>query len=374
MASTPLTDLPAATFDAPPVDATPWPRHALRWVRTNLFGSIGSTLWTLAILWLLWQAVPPLLGWAVLHATFFAADRRGCDPDGACWAFILGRLDAFFYGRYPMAERWRVDLAALVLAGFVTAAAWPRMRHRGLMAALLVTLCPVVVGVLLVGSVPGLPYVDTNLWGGLTVNVVLTFVAVAFSLPLGVLLALGRRSKLPIVRALSIGYIELWRGVPLLTVLFMAMVMLPMFLPGGVTLDRLVRAAIGLTLFTAAYMAEIVRAGLQGIDKGQSEAASALGLGYWRAHALIILPQAFRLVVPGIVNTVIDLFKDTTLVTIVGLFDLLGIMGQAIKDPQWLGLAREGYAFAAAVFFLCCLAMSIYSRRLEKALAASHRR
>jgi general L-amino acid transport system permease protein len=215
----------------------------------------------------------------------------------------------------------------------------------------------------------GLPRVDTNNWGGLMVNVTLAFVAVAGSLPLGIALALGRRSHMPIVRALSIGFIELWRGVPLLTVLFMGMVMLPLFLPGGMTVDSLVRAMIVLTLFTSAYMAEVVRGGLQGVPRGQEEAAYAAGMGYWQVQGLIVLPQALRLVIPAIVNTVIDLFKDTTLVSIVGVFDLLMVVNQSLKDQAWLGLAKEGYAFAAFVFFTCCFAMSVYSRRLERQLA-----
>src|SRR6185295_531603 len=201
-------------------------------------------------------------------------------------------------------------------------------------------------------------------------NVVLAFVAVAGSLPFGVVLALGRRSALPLVRALSVGFIELWRGVPLLTVLFMGMVMLPLFLPGGVTVDSLVRAMVALTLFTSAYMAEVVRGGLQGVPMGQSEAAYSMGMGYWRVQALVVMPQAIRLVIPAIVNTVIDLFKDTTLIAIFGLFELLGTINQSLKDPSWLGLPREGYAFAALVFFVCCFGMSLYSRGLERQLAA----
>jgi general L-amino acid transport system permease protein len=231
---------------------------------------------------------------------------------------------------------------------------------------LLVTLCPAIVGVLLVGGAFALPLVATDQWGGLTLNVVLTYATMALALPMGVALALGRRSSMPVVRWMSIGFIEIWRGVPLLTVLFMAMVMLPMFLPEGMTFDRLLRAIVGLSVFVSAYMAEVVRSGLQGVNKGQYEAAASLGLGYWGAHRLIVLPQAFRLIVPGVVNTVIDLFKDTTLVSIIGLFDLLGVVGQATKDPAWLGLGREGYVFAAFVFFVCCFSMSIYSQRIER--------
>jgi general L-amino acid transport system permease protein len=205
-------------------------------------------------------------------------------------------------------------------------------------------------------------------------NVILSFVALAGSLPLGILLALGRRSELPAFRYFSVGFIELWRGVPLLTALFMATIILPLFLPDGVTLDRLVRAALALTLFTSAYMAEVIRGGLQGVPVGQDEAARSLGLSYWPVQILVVLPQALRLVVPAIVNTAIDLFKDTTLVLIIGLFDLLGMVNLSLKDSAWLGMAHEGFVFAAGMFFVCCLMMSLYSRRLERRLAEPTRR
>jgi general L-amino acid transport system permease protein len=200
-------------------------------------------------------------------------------------------------------------------------------------------------------------------------DVIVSFVTVAGSLPLGILLALGRRSELPVVRTLSIGYIELWRGVPLLTVLFMSAVLVPLFLPAGVSIDRLLRAMAALVLFNAAYMAEVVRGGLQGVEAGQEEAAHSLGLRWWQVQAFVVLPQALRIVVPGIVNTVVDLFKDVTLVTIIGLFDLLGAVEQALKDPAWLGFATEGYTFSAVVFFVCCCAMSAYGRSMERRLA-----
>jgi general L-amino acid transport system permease protein len=232
----------------------------------------------------------------------------------------------------------------------------------------LLTVFPILAGVLLVGGVLGLAFVDTTLWGGLMLNVIISFVTVAGSLPLGILLALGRRSVLPAVRYVSIGFIELWRGVPLLTILFMSSVMVPLFLPAGVSVDRLVRAMVALVLFNSAYMAEVVRGGLQGVAEGQEEAAVSLGLRWWQVQAFVVLPQAMRIVVPGIINTVVDLFKDTTLVTIVGLSDLLGAVNQALKDPAWLGFAKEGYVFSAVVFFACCFAMSAYGRSVERRL------
>ncbi|MCB4767895.1 amino acid ABC transporter permease [Ancylobacter sp. Lp-2] len=343
-----------------------------RWLRTNLFSSpLMGTLSVLTLL-LLGFALPPLFRWAFLDAVFDGSNRSVCGA-GACWAFIADRLEQFAYGRYTPAERWRVDIALALLAGFAALSLWSRNPHRALSVLLLVTLCPAIATVLLIGGVFGLPFVPTDQWGGLSLNIILTFATVVLALPLGVVLAMGRRSQLSVIRWSCTAFIEVLRGVPLLTVLFMAMVMLPMFLPEGVTFDRLVRAIIGLSLFVAAYFAEIIRAGLQGIPKGQYEAAAAIGLGFWGAHRLIVLPQAFRLVVPGIVNTVIDLFKDTTLVSIIGLFDLLGVVGQSIKDPNWLGLGREGYAFAALVFFICCYAMSLLSLRIERRIrSASH--
>jgi len=243
-----------------------------------------------------------------------------------------------------------------------------RVRHRGLFVLLLLALFPVLAGVLLVGGIAGLPYVDTSLWGGLMLCVIISFVTVAGALPLGILLALGRRSQLSVIRTFSIGFIELWRGVPLLTVLFMSAVMVPFFPPYGVSVDRLIRAMVAFTLFNAAYMAETVRGGLQGVPEEQEEAAYSLGLKWWQVQFFVTLPQALRIVVPGIVNNIVDLFKDTSLVTIIGLVDLLGAVNLSLKDPAWLGLAKEGYVFTAVIFFICCFGMSSYSRRLERRL------
>lgn len=345
------------------------PAAAVAWARRNLFAGVGSTLLTLAMATLLALALPPLLRWAVLDADWWGQTRAVCTDGGACWAMITARLGSFAYGSYPAAERWRPNLALLLFLAFAVPAFRERTAGRGLWLILLVTLFPLLAGLILWGGLPGLAYVDTSLWGGLMVNCVLAFVAVVGALPLGILLALGRRSEHRLVRALSVAFIEFWRGVPLLTVVFMATVMLPLFLPEGANLDRLLRAMLALTLFTAAYMAEVVRGGLQGVGKGQAEAAYSLGLGYWRVQALVVLPQALRASVPSIVNTMIDLFKDTTLVAIVGIFDLLGVVNSALRDQAWLGLAREGYAFTALVFFACCFALSRVSARLERRLA-----
>lgn len=314
---------------------------------------------------------PPLLRWAIAHATLWGDSRAACAGDGACWTFVRMRLPIFIFGLYPPPERWRVVLAFALLVALCVPVLRERTRQRLRYIFLLFVLFPVLAAALLAGGVAGLAPVDTNLWGGLMLDVAISFVTVAGALPLGIVLALARRSQLRVLRGLAVGFIELWRGVPLLTVLFMAAVLLPLFLPHGVTLDRLVRAMIVLVLFNAAYMAEVVRGGLQGVPHGQEEAAQSLGLTWAQVQAYVVLPQALRNVVPGIVNTVVDLFKDTTLVTIVGLSDLLGAVNQSLKDPSWLGLATEGYVFAALMYFVCCYAMSAYGRSVERRLARS---
>jgi len=344
------------------------PARAIDWLRRNLFSSVTNTLLTLLVLALLWLVVPPVFEWAITHATLAGDSKEACTGDGACWTFIKLRLHTFFWGHYPDEELWRLVVAAALLVAFAAPVMRDRIRHRGIYVLLLLTLFPLLAGILLVGGVPGLPFVDTSLWGGLMLDVIISFVTVAGALPLGILLAIGRRSQLPVIRYFSIGFIELWRGVPLLTVLFMSAVMVPLFLPYGVSIDRLIRAMVAFTLFNAAYMAETVRGGLQGVPIEQEEAAYSVGLKWWQVQAFVTLPQALRIVVPGIVNNIVDLFKDTSLVTIIGLVDLLGAVNQSLKDPAWLGLAKEGYVFTAFVFFVCCFGMSSYSRRFERRL------
>jgi general L-amino acid transport system permease protein len=342
--------------------------RAFDWLRRNLFSSVANTLLTLLTLMLLWLILPPFLDWMVFDATISGSSKAACTGSGACWTFIKLRLHTFFWGHYPDEELWRLGGALVLLILFAVPVMREHVRHRGLFVVLLLTLFPVLAGILLVGDVLGLPYVDTSLWGGLMLDVIISFVTVAGALPLGILLALGRRSELPVMKYLSIGFIELWRGVPLLTVLFMSAVMVPLFLPSGVSVDRLIRAMVAFTLFNAAYMAETVRGGLQGVTIGQEEAAYSVGLNWWQVQMFVTLPQALRIVVPGIVNNIVDLFKDTSLVTIIGLMDLLGAVNQSLKDPAWLGLAKEGYVFTAALFFVCCFAMSSYGRRFERRL------
>lgn len=341
---------------------------ALDWVRRNFFSSKANAALTVVVVAFLALALPPLIRWLFIDATISGNAKASCSSDGACWTFIRLRFPLFFYGHYPTSELWRVALAGLLLVGFSVPVLRDSTKRRGLWVLLLLTAFPLLAGILLFGGVFGLPYVDTTQWGGLMIDVVVAFVVVASSLPLGILLALGRRSQLPVVRILSIGFIEFWRSIPLLAVLIVSALMIPLFLPEGFSIERLFRALVGLALFNAAYMAETVRGGLQGVEAGQEEAAYSVGLKWWQVQAFIVLPQALRYVLPGIVNNVVDLFKDTTLVTIIGLADLLGVVNQAIKDPAWLGLAHEGYVFTMVVFFACCFAMTSYARRMERRL------
>ncbi len=342
----------------------------LGWLRRHLFATPVDTALSLLVLAALALVVPPLVGWAFVEADWRGTSRADCAGTGACWVFIRVRLGQFLTGFYPAAERWRVALAFALAVIIAAPLLIPRMRGKGWIGAFLLMVFPVIAYFLLAGGGFGLAVVETRLWGGLMLTLVIAVTGIVGSFPIGVVLALGRRSDMPVIRAICIAFIELWRGVPLITVLFMASVMLPLFLPEGVSLDKLLRALIGVMLFAAAYMAEVVRGGLQAIPRGQYEAAAALGLGYWRTMALVILPQALRHVIPGIVNTFIGLFKDTTLVLIIGLFDFLGIIQAASTDPKWLGFAVEGYVFAAAVFWCFCFTMSRISLRLETRLAS----
>lgn len=343
------------------------------WTRANLFSTPINTVLTLVALGLLYAVLPPFVDWAFLTADWRGDTRADCTSGGACWVFIRARFDQFIYGFYPAMERWRVDAAFVVLIAAVTPLFLPMVRRKGALAVALVLLFPWVAVGFFSGGVFSLSAVETEKWGGLMLTLIVAGVGITASLPIGILLALGRQSSMPVIRTLCILFIELWRGVPLITVLFMAAVMLPLFLPDGVTLDKLLRALIGVSLFAGAYMAEVVRGGLQAVPRGQVEAAQALGLGYWRIMISVVLPQALRIVIPGIVNVFVALFKDTTLVLIIGLFDFLGIIKTALTNPEWLGYSVEGYVFAALVFWIFCFSMSRYSAHLERKLGGARR-
>ncbi|EPB9885054.1 TPA: amino acid ABC transporter permease [Yersinia enterocolitica] len=336
------------------------------WAKKNLFSSWTNSLLTLLCLWLMWQLIPPLLNWAIFNANWLGTTRTDCTREGACWVFIHARFGQFMYGLYPIEQRWRINTTLII--GLVTLIPlfWRVMPRRGRYLAVWAVVYPLLVWVMLYGGFFGLTRVETRQWGGLTLTLIIAAVGIAGALPLGILLALARRSSMPVVRILSVVFIEFWRGVPLITVLFMSSVMLPLFMTEGTSIDKLIRALVGVVLFQSAYVAEVVRGGLQALPKGQTEAAESLGLGYWKTQGLVILPQALKMVIPGLVNTIIALFKDTSLVIIIGLFDLFSSVQQATVDPAWLGMSTEGYVFAAAVYWIFCFSMSRYSQHLEK--------
>jgi len=344
------------------------------WLRTNLFSSWANALLTLVSMYLLYLMIPPLIDWAFIKADWVGDSREACDSGGACWVFVGVRMDQFMYGLYPASEYWRINLAGVLLVALMVPLFIKQFPWKPWLGLFIVVGYPIIVFMLFSGGVFGLEYVETSRWGGLTLTLVLSSVGMAASLPLGILLALGRRSTMPIVKSVSVVFIEFWRGVPLITVLFMSSVMLPLFLPEGTHFDKLLRAMIGIALFQSAYMAEVVRGGLAAIPKGQYEAAQALGLSFWQSTGLIILPQALKMVIPGIVNTFIALFKDTTLVLIIGLFDMLAMIQAGLADPNWLGYAIEGLMFAALVYWIFCFGMSRYSMALERKLHTGHKR
>jgi general L-amino acid transport system permease protein len=339
------------------------------WMRRHLFRGPVDTAITLVCLWVLWQVVPPMLDWAFLSAQWSGDSREACTGGGACWVFIRVRFAQFVYGFYPEAERWRVNLAGLLVAALLVLLFLPPSRAKRIAAVVLLAVAIPGIVVLLSGGVLGLRLVETRDWGGFMVTAFMALYGAILAVPVSLLLALGRQSRLPLVRVLSVVYIEFWRGVPIIAIIFLASNLLPLIVPAGVTVDKLARALIGLALVISAYMAEVIRGGLQAVPKGQYEAAKSLGLGYWPATGLIVLPQAIRIVIPSLVNEFIALFKNTTLVLIVSLFDLLGMIQSALADPKWVGLNLEGYVFAGVVFWIVCFAMSRWSQRLEQRLA-----
>ncbi len=366
-------------FVQAPVQSRPPPVSEygiIGWLHKRLFSNTADTIITVLIGALLAYVALSLWDFFVTHATYSGSAREDCLPNpGACYPYLHANLGFFVYGFYPEAERWRVDLTAVIGVLSLAALLMPSFPLRKLANVMFFGFFPVTAFSLLYGGFFGLAVIETSYWGGMIVTFVVAIVGIVGSLPLGVLLALGRRSSLPVIRTLSILFIELWRGVPLVTVLFMASVMLPLFLPGSISPDKLLRALIGVTLFSSAYMAEVVRGGLQAIPKTQHEAATAMGLSYWQSMMLIILPQALKKVIPGIVNSFISLFKDTSLVFIVGLIDFLKAVDISLNNPNWATpwTRFTAYAFAAVFYFLCCFGMSRYSIYMERRLGAGEK-
>jgi general L-amino acid transport system permease protein len=369
--------MPAREVKAPPGVGV-WP-----WLKANLFASWISTAVTLALGYIILRLALAFIDWAFIQAIWTvpysatgAPDTSACQNAkgfGACWAVIHDKYRLILFGRYPYAEQWRPALVVLIFIGLYIVSAMRRFWRKEL--ALIWIGALTAVGVLMWGGVLGLSEVTDDFWGGLPITLILATFGLAFGFPLAVLVALGRRSReLPAVKMLCVVYVELIRGVPLISVLFMASVMFPLFMPAGVNIDKLLRAQIAVILFAAAYLAEVVRGGLQALPKGQTEAAEALGLNYWQKTAFIILPQALRLVIPPLVNTFIGFFKDTSLVLIIGLFDLLTMGKVALSDPPWQSFSTEVYITLGLIYIAFCYAMSRYSRGLERELGASQRR
>jgi general L-amino acid transport system permease protein len=357
----------------PPKAPATTPLMAVDWARKNLFSSIPNTILTLLCAWLLWETIPPLINWALVGAVWSGGDPALCRAaEGACWAFVTEKHRFMLFGLYPFDEHWRPLLATALFVAVLAVSCNPpfwRPWLLGLWVAMLV-----VCGTLMWGGVFGMTFVENAQWGGLPLTLILSVVGIICSFPLAILLALGRRSDMPGIRAVCVGFIEFVRGVPLISVLFMASVMFPLFLPEGVTIDKLLRAQVGIIIFTAAYLAEAIRGGLQAIPPGQYEAADALGLTYWKKTGFIILPQALKISIPPIVNQFISMFKDTSLVIIIGLFDLLTTAKTALTDPPWRAFYVEAYLFAALIYWVFSFFMSRYSQYLERRLETGHRR
>ncbi|MGC1504511.1 MAG: amino acid ABC transporter permease [Sulfitobacter sp.] len=345
---------------------------ALEWVQYNLIRSPLHIFLSAVSIFLACYIAYHFLDWAVVSAAWSGDSRENCTSGGACWPFVIVRFNQFMYGFYPKAEQWRVNLVAVILlVGLV----WLLIRAtpgKKYVVFFLVLGFPIVTFVLLSGGL-GLEPVSTSKWGGLTLTLTIAVTAIAVSLPIGTLLALARRSQMPVVSVMAVTFIEVIRAVPLISVLFMASVLLPIFLPPDASVDKLLRALVGVALFASAYMAEVVRGGLQAVPVGQIEAAKSLGLSHWRITAFVVLPQALRLSIPGIANTFIAIFKDTSLVIIIGLFDLLGMINAGVNDSRWIGMELEGYVFAAAIYWIFCRSISRYSQRLEKESNFGHR-
>jgi general L-amino acid transport system permease protein len=371
----------AATADSnivwTPSDARPPPSSVygpVAWLRKNLFSGWLSTAVTLALIYLVVSWAFSFINWGFINAIWTvpvaangAPDTRVCralNGAGACWAVIGEKYRFILFGTYPFEQHWRPALCIVLFIGLYVVSAMKRFWRKEL--ALIWIGVLTTIGVLMWGGVFGLQYVPQERWGGLPITLILATFGIALAFPIAVLVALGRRStKLPAVKLLCVLYVELVRGVPLISVLFMASVMFPLFLPEGITIDKLLRAQVAIILFTAAYLAEVIRGGLQALPKGQYEAADAMGLSYWQKTSFIILPQALRLVIPPMVNSFIGLFKDTSLVLIIGIFDLLTAAKTAIVEPAWQGFGVEVYVTVGLIYFVFCFAMSQYSQNLE---------
>lgn len=363
----------APKLPAPAGTAGLWAQLRDRFSPTPWSG-VATILIGLFLAWAIWSIVE----WALLRAVWSAPDRTLCNAEGAgaCWPFVQAKTLQWIYGFYPIEQRWRPNivflLGGLSLAGLLI----PKIPYKGWNALFFFVVYPIITYVLLTGGRFGLEAVGTEQWGGLLVTLIVAVTGIVTSVPLGILLALGRRSEMPVVRTLCTVFIEIVRGVPLITVLFMASVMFPLFMPPGINPDKLLKALVGVSLFSAAYMAETIRGGLQAIPKGQYEASMAVGLSYWRMMLLVVMPQALKIVIPGIVNSFISLFKDTSLVSIIGIFDLFNMVQSGFNDATWASsqTGNTGYFALALIYWAFCFAMSRYSQYIERKLNTGHKR
>ena len=335
----------------------------------NINTSNFNAALSFCIILLLIFSIPPLLNWFIFDANIAGDTKEACTGGGACWVYIKVWFNRFMYGMYPNTEQWRVNATFIIVLVFLGLGYFFPLRFKKYLTLYYVIFLPIIsfllIYYLISGGEFGLEWVETGAWGGLSLTFIVSFFSLIFCFPIGMMLALGRRSDLPIVKYSSLTFIEFWRGVPLITVLFMSAVMFPMFLPDGTYVDKLIRVIAAIVLFEAAYTAEVIRGGLQALPRGQYDAAKSLGMGYWRLHLLVILPQALKLVIPGIANTFLALVKDTPLIFVVGLLELAGMLGLAKTNPKWLGFSMEGYVFAGIIFWIICYSMSKYSYNLE---------
>ena len=336
------------------------------WLRANLFNSWFNSLLTLAILFLFYKTVPPFVRWAFIDSLWTSTGKECMATDGACWSVIPANFRFILFGFYPYDEQWRPAVAIALLVSLLIFSQYRQNWKKNLFYIWIGGLF--VMGVLMKGGLLGLAPVETTQWGGLPLTLLLSVFGLTAAYPLGIMLALGRQSRLPAIRSLCIVYIELIRGVPLISLLFMSSVVFPLFLPEGVNVNAILRAQAAIIMFTAAYIAEVVRGGLQGMARGQYEAAESLGLNYMQTMRLVILPQALKIVIPPSVSILISAFKDTSLVVIIALYDLLKTTQSILGDPRWMGFAPEAYIFAAMIYFVCCFYMSHFSRKLERDL------
>ena len=336
----------------------------------NINTSNFNALLTLLIIFIIIKVMPPSLSWFIFDANIAGDTKEACTGTGACWTYIKVWLRRFMYGMYPNELQWRINISFIILIGLAFVGYFAGEKLKKFLTLYYVIIYPIIAYILIYylisGGSFGLVWVETGAWGGLSLTFIVSFFCLIFCFPIGMLLALGRRSDLPTIKYMSVGFIEFWRGVPLITVLFMSSVMFPMFLPEDFFMDKLVRVIIAISLFEAAYVAEVIRGGLQALPRGQYDAAKSLGMGYWKMHIFVILPQALKLVIPGIANTFLALVKDTPLIFVVGLMEIAGMLGLAKTNPKWLGFAMEGYVFAAIIFWIICYAMSKYSYNLEQ--------